>query len=66
MNQKLDIYRSEYILKLETELEELKKDVKRFIELQSKVYKLYNSTENEANDLVGLLNKLSKVGVSND
>ena len=49
-----------------TDYEELVKDVKRFIELQSKVYKLYNATENEANDLVGLLNKLSKVGVSDD
>ena len=46
----------------EKKYDELVKDVKRFIELQSKVYKLYNATENEANDLVGLLNKLSKVG----
>ena len=34
--KQIDIYRSEYILNLETELEELKRNVKRYFELNDK------------------------------
>jgi len=58
--KQLDIHRSEYIAKLETELEELKRDVKRYFYLDEKLH-VDRLTVLEAQEKCELAVKLSKV-----
>ena len=60
--KQLDIHRSEYIAKLETELEELKRDVKRYFELKNHSDYPFAFGGNLSIEMFEVTEKLSKVG----